>query len=1245
MVASMLAVGVVLSPVAEAAPGPVANPPDTDMVSADALPTAQINGVVWQQAIVGNTVFAGGSFSAARPAGAAPGTQLVTRTNLMAYDIRTGVMTSFAPNVNGQVLAVTASPDGSRIYIGGDFTQVDGVSRAGIAGFDTSTGQLDTSFNPNANSTVRALVATDTTVYAGGSFTASRGTARNRLAAFTRSTGALTGWAPSANAVVYAMVMAPGVGKLVVGGAFSTMNGVTARGMTAVDPTTGSVLPWQANQLIQNSGSNSAILSLTADDDSVYGTGYRFGSGGNLEGTFRANPSTGAVQWIEDCHGDTYDVAVASGFVYTVSHAHYCGNIGGFQQTEPWQINMRHALAFTKAATGTIDRERLGYFNWEGNPSPSLFNWFPDMTNGSYTGKTQAAWDVTANADYVVMGGEFPTVNGVNQQGLVRFAKRTTAPRKQGPRIAATAFTPRLTSVNSSSVRVAWQTNWDRDDLSLSYAVFRDNSATPLYTTAANSTFWNRPSLSFVDTSVPPGSHTYRIQALDRDQNSVLGNAVSITAGAPGVSPYAARVLQDGAGQYWRMADATGSFTALDSAGFADARIAAVAGGAGGAILGDSNPATTFAGTQSSRMGTNDSTPVYGPNNFSIEAWFRTSTTSGGKIIGFGSQSGFSANSVVPIDSQSYDRHLYMDNAGRINFGVNNGSARTITSGSAYNNNQWHHAVGTLGPTGMNLYVDGVRVANRSDVIVGQYFPGFWRVGGDNLNGWANRPTSNYFAGSIDEVAVYPSALTGAQVLQHYQLATAGPANQAPTAAFTTTSVQDLTATFDATGSVDSDGSISSYSWNWGDSTATGSGATPSHTYAAAGTYTVTLTVTDDVGATGTVSRSVSVSDPAPNVNPTAAFTRSVDFLDVDVDGTTSADPDGSISAYSWNWGDGTPNGSGPTASHRYSTSGDYTITLTVTDNRGGTASTSASVTTVEPPNQNPVAAFTSSGTGRSLSVNGSSSTDSDGSIADYSWTWGDGSPDSAGVTATHVYASAGSYLVTLRVTDNDGGTATLTRTVVVTDFVVADTFTRTVANAWGAADTGGTWTLSGGDTRFSVDGARGQIVMANAGSGPTAALNSLSAQDVDAVMDYSVDKVPAAGNGVYATVSVRRIGTSSYQYSLKYMPNGAVTISVARQVNGASTQLGSATLPGLSFAAGDVFRLRLQAIGDGTTTLAVKAWKVGSPEPDSFQLTRTDTTAALQDPGSLSIQSYLSSGATNAPITASIDNLSVSVP
>ena len=286
---------------ADSAPVDPADPATPATVTADALPTVQINGVVWEQAVVGNTVYAGGSFTRARPAGAAPGTQETVRNNLLAYDLRTGELnTSFAPNLNAQVLAVAASPDGSTVYVGGDFTQANGQARYRLAAYSTATGALLGNFAPTMGGEVTALAVSDTTVYVGGiDWGSAGGAGRNFLAAFDRSTGAVLPWAPSVDSEIDALALVNGGASVVVGGHLSQINGATAHGLGRVDARTGQNLPLSAALATTNGSLNSGFTDLASDGDTMYATGYSWKSEGNLEGVLAFDPNGGAVRWVD----------------------------------------------------------------------------------------------------------------------------------------------------------------------------------------------------------------------------------------------------------------------------------------------------------------------------------------------------------------------------------------------------------------------------------------------------------------------------------------------------------------------------------------------------------------------------------------------------------------------------------------------------------------------------------------------------------------------------------------------------------------------------------------------------------------------------------------------------------------------------------------------------------------------------------------------------------------------------------
>jgi PKD repeat protein len=509
-------------------------------VSADGLPTWQINGVVWSQTVVGNTVYATGSFTKARPAGvAAGGAGEIDALNVFAYDITTGNRVAFSHSLNAQGLAVAASPDGSRVYIGGDFTSVDGMPRGHVAAFDTATGAVVASFAPSVSNQVRALAATNSTVFIGGGYGSVNGATRNSLSAVA-ATGSLLPWAPSVaggNVDVWSMVLTPDQSRVVVGGSFTTLNGAAASGMGSLDATTGASQAWAANTTIKNGGTGSAITSLRTDGQQIYGSGYAYGSG-NFEGTFAANPTTGAITVVNDCHGDTYDVLPVGPVLYSVSHAHDCSWIGSFPDTSP-RVRWEHALAQTIApATTNKGPDNYGW-SYNGLPASTVLHWFPQLATGSYTGQYQAAWSLAGSGDYVAMGGEFPRVNGVAQQGLVRMAVSSLAevPNKQGPTYTTQPDRPipatTATSPSPGTVSVSFGTAWDYDNQKLTYDLFRDGASTGV-TTAINSNFWTLPTKTMTDTAVPAGTHTYQVRIADPFGNTLWSpnsNSVTVTTG------------------------------------------------------------------------------------------------------------------------------------------------------------------------------------------------------------------------------------------------------------------------------------------------------------------------------------------------------------------------------------------------------------------------------------------------------------------------------------------------------------------------------------------------------------------------------------------------------------------------------------------------------------------------------------------------------------------------------------------
>ncbi|MFD9453825.1 DNRLRE domain-containing protein [Streptomyces sp. NPDC059985] len=720
-------VGLGFAPPAAAVTPPVA-------FTADALPTWQPNGVVWALAEAGGTVFVGGTFSAVRPPAGAGGSEKPV-VNFAALDAATGAPTacnlSFTVGSGtATVRALTVSPDKKTLYAGGYFGAVNGTPVSSMAAIDVATCTVKQSFRPAFAATVRAIAVTGDTVYAGGDFLTVAGQSRQRFAAVATADGALRPFTANADDPGRAVEVTPDGKNVLLGGDFFTVNGTNTHALAVVDATSGALTKSYAGFI----ETNSVVKDIATDATGFY-TANEGTGGGVFDGRIALDLAGFGQRWRDTCLGATQAVLPYQDVLYSASHAHDCASVGEFPDGQ-----RHHLLAQPTTGVG-----KLG--------------WAPDTNDGigEGIGPRVMAIGSKGGAQYLWVGGEFTTVNGAAQQSLTRFSSTGDTGAPTVPVASASAFGP-------GGVQVRWRTSLDLDDSALTYRIYRNGSATPIATVTADSLFFRRPQASWTDTTAQAGqSYTYRVTATDAAGNT---SALSATAGVTvptSAEPYPSRVRADGARLYWRYDESAAPYVADSSDGGNQAGVHL-----NGPALRRTPAAVTGASTAIGFNGTN--THVYGDQRqsvgsaYSVETWFRTDTTRGGKLVGFGNQQ-------INASSQ-YDKHVYMTNDGRLVFGVYTGATRTITTPGAYNDNQWHHVVATQGPGGMTLYVDGVQ-RGTLNVTTHENFSGFWRVGGDGLGGWPDRPTSEHWAGQLDETAVYPTVLSAAQVQNHRALASA----------------------------------------------------------------------------------------------------------------------------------------------------------------------------------------------------------------------------------------------------------------------------------------------------------------------------------------------------------------------------------------------------------------------------------------------------------------------------------------
>ncbi len=737
-------------------------------VSSSVLQTWQTDNVVWSMAYANGVVYVGGVFLNARPPGAANGstTGEVSRTYLAAFNSTTGALvTSFDPVIaetgsasNPGVYALTVSPDGSTLYVGGLFNKVNGSYRDNLAAFSTSTGAL-TSWQPSAYGKVNAIAVSPNNqeIYIGGAFNelgtsgSGAGIQARSYAGAVNASGNLQPWAPVVDSTLAAIAVDPDDSQVLIGGYFGNINGVSQPGAGAVDPTNGTTnLAWTNANIVPDSGSCSppAIKTIVISNGTAY-LGSEGTGGGCFDGDFAVtlSPSGDQLLWQNACLGATQSLVVINGYLFKGSHAHDCAYApGGFPQVN-------------NGSGGWVTYHLLDQSLTDG----SLGHWTP-TDDATVLGPRAMATD----GSRLFVGGDFQNVNGKPQQGFAIFPATPDSVYPSNPTTA-----PTVRSTSSGTVTVQFPAVSSADVGTLNYEIFRDGGKSPVATITDTSWPWAKPVLTYQDTGLTAGSqHTYTYAATDGTHLSARSpSSASVTVASTSPAAYNTTVLNDSPSFFWPLNDSGSTASDASPNSFNGTYTGGTTQGAAGPLTGST--ATSFDGQTGNVYSQNT---VSDPETFSVEGWFKTTTNTGGKLIGFGgSQTGLSGN---------YDRQIYMMNDGQLVFGIYNSGTQTIETPNVYNDGQWHYVVASYDTNNsgtMTLYVDGQQIGTTTTSSA-QSYTGYWRVGGDNLNGWnldpwgsvsqgTTEPIGYYFSGTIADVAVYPTALTATQVQAHYAAA------------------------------------------------------------------------------------------------------------------------------------------------------------------------------------------------------------------------------------------------------------------------------------------------------------------------------------------------------------------------------------------------------------------------------------------------------------------------------------------
>ncbi len=380
----------------------------------------RVEAIVYGRGASGGRVFIGGDFTAMQPPASSGGSN-VTRLHLAALRSKRGTLiTSWRVPVrsaagDARVSALTLSPNGKVLYVGGRFDRIGRKARSNVAALNASTGRV-LRWHPSASRGVHAIVAARSgVVYLGGTFASVNGAPRQRLAAVRASTGAVVqGWAPSVAQVagscpprcaveVNALMLSADGDALYVGGSFAHVDAANRNSAAAVSTSTGHVLRWNPDVFSTQQASLNTVHDLQrigkriivcGDFETINAARSPFVSPNIAAVDRRRGNAVSRFNLATDGSVNACEYHGKARLLFLGGHFDHAGRrgavVGGTAPT-------RHHIAASLGRAGT------------------LYGWSPTANS------TAGVYAVGVTKTRVGFGGDFTTIDGNPQTGFAQF--------------------------------------------------------------------------------------------------------------------------------------------------------------------------------------------------------------------------------------------------------------------------------------------------------------------------------------------------------------------------------------------------------------------------------------------------------------------------------------------------------------------------------------------------------------------------------------------------------------------------------------------------------------------------------------------------------------------------------------------------------------------------------------------------------------------------------------------------------